>query len=159
MRTTPLVCFLAFLALAGVLQATDPFVGTWKLNLAKSKPAPAPPGMAVKEETMIIHAISERYEVTRKGTHENGSTFSIRESFPQAGGPITFSEGGPPAGTSQTAQKLNDSTSDFIMTRERKVVSTIHATVSANLKTLRIETRSVDAQGKPVHSVAVLDRH
>jgi hypothetical protein len=100
MRTTLLVCFLAFLALPGTLQAADPFVGTWKLNVAKSKPIPTPPGMAIKEETQVCQATGERYDLTVKRTLENGSTISIRESFLQAGGPVTYSEGRPPAGTS-----------------------------------------------------------
>jgi hypothetical protein len=52
MRTTLLVCLLAFLGSASSLQAAEPLVGTWKLNIAKSKPVPSQPGMAVKEETL-----------------------------------------------------------------------------------------------------------
>jgi hypothetical protein len=77
MRTTLLVCLLAFLALTGTLQAADPFVGTWKLNVAKSKPAPAQPGMSVKEQTIVIQETGERYETTVKGTLENGAAMSV----------------------------------------------------------------------------------
>jgi hypothetical protein len=69
---TPLLCLLVFLA-ANSLLAADPCVGTWKLNVGKSKPAPAPLGMAVKEETIVIEEITERYDVTVKGMLENGS--------------------------------------------------------------------------------------
>ena len=93
MRTTLLVCFLAFLPLAGSLQAADPFVGSWKLNVAKSKPAPAQPGMAVKEQTIVIQETGKRYETTVKGTLENGSAMSVRFSGPVKGGPTTYSEG------------------------------------------------------------------
>src|SRR5271154_4405778 len=61
MRATPLVCCLAFLAAASSLQAADPFVGTWKMNVANSKPAPAQPGMAVKEETLIVRETGEHF--------------------------------------------------------------------------------------------------
>jgi hypothetical protein len=40
MRPTLIVCFLAFLALGGTLQATDPFVGTWKPDVDKWKLTP-----------------------------------------------------------------------------------------------------------------------
>jgi hypothetical protein len=43
MRTTLLMCFLAFLALGGSLQAADPFVGTWKPDMEKWKLSPGGP--------------------------------------------------------------------------------------------------------------------
>jgi hypothetical protein len=156
MRTTLLVCLLAFLALGGSLQAADPFVGTWKLNVAKSKPVPTQPGMAVKEETMVMQATSERYEVTAKGTRENGSAISARWSDPIKGGPVTYSEGAPPAGTSDAWKRITDSTGDFITTRDGKVMSTGHWTVSG--KTLRGEIKAIDAQGKPVQGSEVWDK-
>src|SRR3954469_7682315 len=97
MRT--LLCLFVFLGLTNSLLAADPFIGTWKLNVGKSKPAPAPPGMAVKEETLVIEEITERYEVTVKATQENGSAISARYSHPLKGGLVTYS--GLPAGTSE----------------------------------------------------------
>jgi len=41
---------LAFLLLIGSLSGADPNVGTWKLNLAKSKYPPPQP----KEETAVV---------------------------------------------------------------------------------------------------------
>ena len=38
-------------------------------------------------------------------------------------------------------------------TRDGKVTSTERVTVSANGKTMQVEIKGADAQGKPVHSV------
>jgi hypothetical protein len=158
MRTTLLVCLLAFLALADTLQAADPWVGTWKMNVAKSTPVPAQPGRAVKEATLVIQAIGERYDATLKGARENGSAISSQYSEPLKGGPRTYSEGAPPAGTSIAANKINDSTIDHITTRDGKVVLTRHVTVSANGKTMRDDIKGLDAQGKAVHGMELWDK-
>jgi hypothetical protein len=156
MRTTLLVCLLAFLGSASSLQAAEPLVGTWKLNIAKSKPVPSQPGMAVKEETLAIQATSDRFEVTAKGTHENGSAISARAVFPLKGGPITYADGAPPAGTSSVMNRINDTAFDLITTRDGKVVSTNHIKVSG--KTLRAAIQETDAQGKPVQGSEVWDK-
>jgi hypothetical protein len=87
-----------FLGLAGWLMgADDPFTGTWKLNAAKSKLSSAQPGMAMKEETMVVQETGTDAVVTLSGTRENGSTISIKNATPIKGGPVTYSEGGPPS--------------------------------------------------------------
>jgi hypothetical protein len=158
MRTTLLVCFVAFLGSASSLQAAEPFVGTWKLNVAKSKLTPTPPGMAANEETLVIQKTGEGYEITMKGTRENNSPFVVRYSVPQKGGPLTFAEGAPPTGTSMASKRINDRTVDLITTRDGKAVSTNHVTVSANGKTMRGDEKGVDAQGKPIQGFAVWDK-
>jgi hypothetical protein len=154
---TKLLCLFVFL-LANSVLAADPFGGTWKLNVGKSKPAPAPPGMAVKEETIVIEEITERYDVTVKGTQENGSAISARYSHPLKGGLVTYS--GLPAGNSEmvVVNRTNDSTLEFIRSRDGKVVTTNHVTVSANGKMMLVDEKGVDAQGNPVHALYVFDK-
>jgi hypothetical protein len=154
MRTLPLS--LLFLGSATSLLTADLFVGTWTLNVGKSKPAPAPPGTAVKEETVAIEEIGERLEVTVTGKLENGSAISARYSHPAKGGLVRYPE--LPAGTSEVVKRINDSTLEFIRSRDGKVIATNHVTLSADGKMMRIDSRSVDAQGQPVQVLYVLDR-
>src|ERR1700680_1455247 len=114
--------------------------------------------MAAKEEMLVIQETGAGYEATTKGTRENGSAISGRAVFPLKGGPVTFSEDAPPAGTSLAMKKINDSTFDLITTRAGKVVSKNHTTVSANGKTMRGDEKGVDGQGKPIQGFAVWDR-
>jgi hypothetical protein len=167
MRTL-LACFLAFLGSANSLQAADSsagtwkFAGTWKLNVARSKLAPAPPGMSVKDDVAVAEVISVKGEPSEQGTVkrtlENGTVISIRYTVPLKGGPLTFSEGAPPAGTAIIMKVINDSVVDTITTRDGKAISTSHFTLSANGKTMRVETKGVDAQGKPVQGLGVYDK-
>jgi hypothetical protein len=69
-----LACSL-FLGLAGLLLgADDPFVGTWKLNLEKSKFSPSQPGRATKEEILTIEMTGDDGTVTMKGTRGESGT-------------------------------------------------------------------------------------
>ena len=82
-----LACSL-FLGLAGLLLgADDPFVGTWKLNLEKSKFPPSQPGRAVKEETLTIEMTSDDGTVTMKGTRGDGSAILVKYSNAARRGP------------------------------------------------------------------------
>jgi hypothetical protein len=148
-----------FLGLAGLLLgADDPFAGTRKFNIAKSKPAPSPAGMAIKEQTSTIEETNGQANVTIKGTRENGSAISTKYSTPRNGGPVTYSEGGPPAGVSVASKRINDRTVELVTSRDGKEVSTTHVTVSSDGKTMRLATSGVDAQSKPVHSRAVYEK-
>jgi hypothetical protein len=75
MRKTILVVMTAILllALAAAAMAADPFVGTWKLNVAQST---FPPGQAPKSEIEKIEApaigqrcAANRVDATGKETH------------------------------------------------------------------------------------------
>jgi hypothetical protein len=157
MQTLLMVC-LAFLVSAGSLLAADSYVGTWRRNAAKSKPTPAKPGMAVKELTLVVQESGGRYEETETGTRENGSAIATRDSYPLKGGLVTYSDGAPPPGTSEVMKRINDSTREFVTTRDGKVTSTERVTMSANGKAMRVEITGADAEGKPVHSVSVWDK-
>jgi hypothetical protein len=158
MSLSGVVAVALVFVLGGSLQAADPFVGTWKLNVAKSKPAPAQPGMAVKEETFAFQVTSDQFEVIAKGTRENGSAISAHAVFPPKGGPIAYSDGAPPAGTSLVMKRISDSAFDLITTRDGKVVSTNHVTLSADGKTMRGDIKGIDAQGKPVQGLELWDK-
>ena len=68
---------------SGILLAqSNPFVGTWKLNLAKSKD----PGAFPKEETLSVQVVDGQRQVTIKGTATNGSPISFKYEVPDNGG-------------------------------------------------------------------------
>jgi len=140
---------------------SHPFVGTWKLNVAKSKPTGPPP--TPKELTLIVEEVGDQSTVTIKGTNVDGSTISLKETFPSAGGgPVQFLEGGPPPGTSfsSTAEpfKAGSGTVDFTDTMDGKVIATHHGVVSADGKSFRLIEKGTDPQGKKYESVQVWDR-
>ncbi len=152
-----LACSL-FLGLAGLLLgADDPFVGTWKLNLNKSKFGPSQPGRATKEETLVIEKSGDDGIVTMKGTREDGSAILVKYSTPVAGGPVKY-DSPLPAGMTVTSKRLDQRTTEMVTMLNGKEVSTQHNTVSANGKTLRSASKGVNAQGQAFEGVAVWDK-
>jgi hypothetical protein len=151
------VALVAF-GFAGSLWADDPMTGTWKLNLAKSKIAPMPPGQSVKEETLTVAENGDKVMITLKRTRDDGSVMLLKFSTPKGGGPVEYIEGAPPAGISEVSKKIDDRTLDMTMSRNGKVIRSNHATVSADGKTVREVVKGVDAQGKPEESLFVFDR-
>ena len=152
------VCSVLCAIGSSLFGANDPFVGTWKLNVAKSKRAPSSTGKATKEETMTVQDVGDQAYITLKGTREDGTTFGRKESVSIKGGPLNVSGNRPPVGTSAVMKKLNDRTADFIYARDGKVYLTDHYTVSADGKTIRNQYKGTDAQGKLVEGLTVWDR-
>jgi hypothetical protein len=153
-RFYPLLVFL----LAGSLFGADPFVGTWKLNIAKSKlagPLPLP-----KELTLTIEVAGGQATVTTKGTTVDGSPISAKDTFPRTGGPVQHLEGGPPPGISSTfaKTKADSGTADLTDTKDGKVIQTTHVVVSADGKSFRLIVKGTDPQGKKYESVEAWDK-
>jgi len=90
------VVFAAAVVIAAVatgilLAQSNPFVGTWKLNLAKSKD----PGAFPKEETLSVQVVGGQRQVTIKGTSMNGLPISFQYEVPDKGGLGKVLAGGP----------------------------------------------------------------
>src|SRR5712691_10662060 len=138
------------LGLSSTVFGADPFVGTWKLNLNKSKPPATQPGKAIKDETVVARESGDEIEVTFNGTREDGSPISIKYIVSKDAGPIKYLEGGPSEGTMVNTKKINDHTMDFTTAREGKQVLAQHAVVSADGKTLRVTVKGLNIDGQPM---------
>jgi hypothetical protein len=77
-----------------------------------------------------------------------------------AGGPVQFLEGAPGPGVSLVfaKRKAGSGISDFTETKDGKVLSTGHAVVSADGKSMRATVKGTDAQGKKFERVDVFDK-
>jgi hypothetical protein len=145
------------LGLTGSLFAADPFAGTWKLNVAKSK-FPGP-NQALKEYTVTVEVAGDQVTTTEKGTAADGSPILMKYTVPTTGGAAQFLEGARP-GVSLVfvKSKADSSISDFRDTKDGKVISTGHAVVSADGKSFRATVKGTDAQGKKFERVEVFDK-
>ena len=146
---------LAVVLSVSTLWGADAFTGTWKLNPAKSKFAK---GKGVKELTVVMAEQGANSMVTAKGVQSDGTAISVRYSLPMKGGPLNFTEGGPAAGTTVVAKRVDASTVDTTSTLNGKEVGSTHTTVSKDGKTLTRAAKNLDDKGKAVMSTAVLDR-
>ena len=142
--------------LAGALWAEEPFAGTWKLNLAKSK---YPPGMAPKDVTVVIKEIGGgQVEQTVSGTDAAGKPISVKETVNQTGGVWKFQQGGPPAGILAVAVKIDPREAINATYVSEKQVEFSRSTVSKDGKSITTAAKGIDPQGKPFESVAVLEK-
>jgi hypothetical protein len=151
-----ILCPLAVLLLAGSLFAADPFAGTWKLNLAKSKYGG--PMKPPKNEAIFILEQGDQRVDTAKGVRADGSPISIQNTFTNTGGEVQSL--GFPAGTSVIVaeRKADSRTTDWTITLPSRMRLTEHDVVSDDGKTMTSTLKGTDGQGQPFVSVIVYDR-
>ena len=157
MRKTLLVAALATCCAvvfsSQVAFAADNWLGTWKLNVAKSKysPGPAPQGRTVKIETA-----AEGITLTSDGTNGDGTATHGTYTSKFDGAQVEWT--GNPAADKSTAKRVDDN--NFVNTWMKDGKATIHskATVSKDGKTLTISQMGVNEKGQKVKNVEVYDR-
>jgi hypothetical protein len=153
-----MLCPLAVFLLAGSLFAADssPFVGTWKLNVAKSKYGG--PMKPPKDEAILISERGDQRVDTAKGVRGDGSPISIENTFTNTGGEVQSL--GFPAGTSVVVakRKADSRITDWTITLPSSMRLTEHDVVSDDGKTMTSTLKGTDGQGQPFVSVIVYDR-
>jgi hypothetical protein len=130
-------------------------VGTWKLNVAKSKYSPGP---APRDQMLTIQAQGNGVKVSVEGTAADGSriSFSYTANYDGKDNPIT---GVGTNGADTAARKrINANTTEGTYKKAGKVVSTLRGVVSKDGKVLTITGKGTNAQGQPVSTVTVWDK-
>jgi hypothetical protein len=145
------------LALAGSMFADSAaFVGTWKLNLDKSKFAT---GQAPKSLTRTATADGDTVTYKFEGVAADGTAFSFGYTSKYDGKDSAITGTGAPYGADHIAIKqLNSHQLSATSKKGDKIVGTTSATVSHDGKTLTLTSKGTDANGKPVKSVSVYDK-
>jgi hypothetical protein len=148
----------AVLAIAApaVAQAQDAWIGTWKLNLAKSKFDPAnlaPKSQTIKQEAVAgggMKATVDGVDAQGKATHaENTTMFDSKPSE---------IKGAPDANTTRVYKRIDARTYEYVQSVGGKLTTTARTVVAADGKTRTVTTTGKNAQGVTVHNVAVSDR-
>jgi hypothetical protein len=137
---------------AGFAQS-DPLIGTWKLNVAKStyNPGPGP-----RSDTITFEAVEGGHRSTGEAIDAQGNS--------RKGDNIEFDDGkfrpvtGIPAFDARASKQVNDSTWWQIRTKAGKVVQTLILAVSADGKTETVTVAGVTGNGQPLYNVIVRDR-
>jgi hypothetical protein len=146
------VCLVAMSPLSGFAQ-TDPSIGTWKLNLAKSKFSPGPPP---KDQTLTYEAVGEGIKLTVKGTDGEGKPIDSQytANFDGKDYPVT----GNPNWDTVSLKRIDAYTVEFTRKKAGKVVGTGTNVVSKDGKTRTITAEGVNAKGEKTSSTAVYDK-
>jgi hypothetical protein len=153
--TTGLVGFFALVVTAAAgAQATDPIIGTWQLDTAKSsyKPGPAPKSATVVVEAAGATGIKVAVDaVSADGSPSKWGFTTQRDGKPSA---VT----GNPMYDTITATKSSPTAATSEYSKGGKHVATTKLAISADGKTLTLTTEGTDAKGQKVHNVAVYNK-
>jgi hypothetical protein len=147
-----LMYMVALLVVATPLFAADPFVGTWKLDPAKTKYTSGTPA---KDVTLVIEEQGDGYQVTATGSYQDGSPVSVKYTVPKAGGAGTVQEG---AFDAVTSKRVSARVRDNRYSKNGKEILSRRVVVSQDGKTMRINVKGTDAQGKSIAGVDVFDK-
>lgn len=144
------------LGLAGSLWAADPFVGTWKLNVAKSifSLGQTPE----KEETVVISEQGDNRVVTDTEIAGDGKPSSRRFMYPAKGGPVTDMEGAPRPGVSELRKRIDDRTMEQVTTRDGKVITTARYLLSKDGNAITVRRTGRNQAGQAFEAVRIYER-
>lgn len=143
------ICSLALFQFSSALGADQfQFVGSWKLNVAKSTRAVA--------AEVVIEQQGDTVVVTLK----NDADVTLRKySFPLKGGPMTNLEGKrSPNLVSEFKTVVSDRVMDETAIHDDKSVGNTHYMVEESGKVLTVRWKSTDPQGKTSEAISVYER-
>jgi hypothetical protein len=135
--------------------ADNPFVGTWKLNAAKSKFAP---GTEVKEMTVTFEAVGNEMKRTVSGTDADGQQINQSSTIAWDGKPHKI-EAPPNPGFTVAVKKVGDHTVDVAVKQpDGKLLNTVKATVSKDGKSLTVTEKGQDPKGRKLDNTEVFEK-
>jgi hypothetical protein len=139
---------------SGAEMGPDPAVGTWALNVGKSKMDASSP--APKSSMRTYTSTGDGLKVTIHTITAAGDAHDMSAAFTYDGKqhPATGSEDYDTIAVTRTG--ANDSKSEFF--KDGKVIGHLTRSISKDGKTMTITTDLTNAKGMKVHDVGVFDR-
>jgi hypothetical protein len=149
LRVIPLIVGLVGASL--VSAASDPNVGTWKLNAGKSK------GAVFKIGTVVTEPAGDGLKVTVDLTANDGTPahWSFTAAYDGKDNPIS---GNTPFGNTVALTRVDDHTTKVTNKQDGKVTVEQTVVISADGKTRTLATKGTDTKGNAIDSTTVYDR-
>jgi hypothetical protein len=134
-------------------QGGDPRIGTWKLNVAKSKYSPGPPPQS---QTLKIEPAGQGEKVTSEVASADGTstTTVYTANFDGKDYPLT----GSPIADMVSLKRIDARTTERTDKKGGTVAQTIRRVVSADGKTMNVTVKGKNAQGQEVSNVVVFEK-
>lgn len=160
LKLSLVVCVAAVLVvnLAALLQQPafaqgDPFIGTWVLNVAKSKYTPGPPPSS---QTSVYEVAGQGVKVTTKGTDAAGKPTSsvFTANYDGKDYPVT----GNPDWDTTTVKRVDSHTLEFVRKKAGKVVQTATNVAAKDGKSRTVTATGVNAQGQKINNFVVFEK-
>lgn len=157
MRLLKFACILvlAAVACAPVFAQNNPAVGTWKLNVEKSK---YHPGRAPKSLTRTLEAQGKKVKYSFEGVDAEGTgvAYSFTVAYDNKVSPITGSMPGGADGIS--IKRIDANTFETTLTKAGKVVGTAKSEISRDGKVTTVTAQGTNEDGQAMTSTAVYDK-
>jgi hypothetical protein len=149
------IALLTVAACSTLRAQSNPLVGTWKLNVTKSK---FDPGPAPKSLTRTVEAQGDGVKYSFSGVAADGTpiTYGFSVKFDGKDNPIA---GSIPSGADTISAKRTDS-NHFVATLKKgdKLLGTSRVAVSKDGKVTTVDSSGVSAAGVKTHDVQVFDK-
>ena len=150
-----IVCLgLSAVLVGAVFAQSDPQVGVWKLNVAKSKYSPGP---APKSGSTTIEAAGKGTKVVVDQVFADGTKrhWEFTANYDGKDSPVT---GNNPDADMVARTRINATTVQMVSKKAGKVTTTQTSAVSSDGKTRTVTTKGVNSSGQQVSNVAVYER-
>ena len=154
-------------------QDADPIIGTWVLNVAKSKFSPGP---APQSETRTYIMEGQETKVTSKGVSEPLRYMTVRQEIKATSkvvdgdGRLTTREWtivydgkdrpmtGDPDADVISLKRIDALTAEFTQKRAGRVVITGTRAISLDGKVMSITTKGINGKGQTINDVSVFEK-
>lgn len=157
-RTISVFALVVFAAVAvsRLLADDNPFAGTWKLNVAKSKFTPGP---APQSQTRTVVAQGDGAKYTFDVVAADGSTksYSFETKYDGKDSPITGA-GAPGGADTISLKRINSHKVEATLKRAGKVSGASVSEVSADGKTTTLHSKGTNPDGTPYSTSTVFDK-
>jgi hypothetical protein len=152
MKKTLSLILLATMLCAGTAFAADPILGTWKLNVAKSK---FDPKAVLTASTRTYTEANGLYTLDQKLTGADGKEMSYQLHYREGKDEKVTTT---PSVDTTHAKKIDANTWDFDLKKDGKVVGHVHRVVSADGKTLTVHNTGTQISGAKGDQTLVFDK-
>lgn len=150
------ILVLSSVASSPLFAQANPFLGTWKLNVAKSKHEPGP-GPKSQTRTVIAEGAGAKY--TFEGVASDGTpiSYSFSTSYDGKDRPVT-GKGMSGGADSIALGKISGNKASAILKKAGKGIGTAEAEVSKDGKVTTVKSKGKLPDGKEYHYESVYDK-
>jgi len=153
MRKLSLV-LCAILLLTAAVHGADNFLGTWTLNVAKSKYDPGP---APRSQTTILEAVAGG-TTKERGDRVNADGSKTQWEWTAKFDGKDYPVKGDPDRDTVSLKKIDDNSIEVTNKKDGKVTNTMKIVVAKDGKSRTNEASFTNAKGVKVHNIIFFDR-
>jgi hypothetical protein len=134
-------------------QASNIGMGTWKLNVAKSKYSPGP---APKSITVKFEPAGKGVKLTTEGVSADGKPNATEYTANYDGKDVPLK--GSPVADTVSLRRIDARTTERTDKKAGKVVQTLTRTIAKDGKSFTVVTKGTNPKGEPINNMTVFEK-